>query len=87
MSIKKKTAKTELHPVTFDKFIQCGTDHGIPPRMATVLKYFINRLLKLNALPELQNVIAIEGGTTWSFIEKAVYEALKRRGYLRDKGN
>ena len=74
------------HPIVrHSKMLAFGTKHGIAPKGATVAKFIIERVLKIDSMPEVQSVLSIEGGNTLSFIEQAVYEALKRRGYFRDK--
>lgn len=74
------------HPIVrHSKMLAFGERHGIAPRGATVAKFIIERVLKIDSMPEVESVLSIEGGNTLSFIEQAVYEALKRRGYFRDK--
>ena len=87
MSIKKKTAKTELHPVTFDRFTELGEAHGLPQRISTILQFLMGWVLKHHSMPKLQSTRAIEGGTTLGFIDTLIHEGLKRRGYFRDKRN
>ena len=74
------------HPIVrHSKMLAFGKKHGIAQRGATAAKFIIESVLKIDSMPEVQSVLSIEGGNTLSFIEQAVYEALKRRGYLRDK--
>ena len=63
--------------------LKFGLAHGITPKGATIVKFIIGKSLKIHGMPEVQSVLSIEGGNTLNFIEKCVYEALKRRGYFK----
>ena len=85
MPTNQKPVLFKHHPVRHSKMLAFGTKHGIAPKGATVAKFIIERVLKIDSMQEVQSVLAIEGGNTLNFIEQCVYEGLKRRGYLRDK--
>ena len=87
MPTNQKSVLFKHNSVRHSKMIAFGTKHGIAPKGATVAKFIIERVLKIDSMQEVHSVLSIEGGNTLSFIEQCVYEGLRRRGYFRDKGS
>ena len=85
MSTNQKIVLFKHHPVTHEKMLSLAERHGIASKGATVAKYIISKILKIDSMAEVHSVLAIEGGNTLNLIERAVHEYLHKRGYLRDK--
>ena len=85
MPTNQKPVLFKHHPVTHQKMLSLAEQHGIASKGATVAKYIISKILKIDSVPEVHSVLAIEGGNTLNLIERAVHEYLHKRGYLRDK--
>ena len=81
--MQKKCAKTEIHPKTYQDLLDWGAEHGLPPRISTILTFLINKALKPHRMSEVQKVLAIEGGDTESLRDNAIHEYLAKRGYLK----
>ena len=85
MPADQKPVLFKHHPITHQKMLSLAERQGIACKGTTVAKYIISKILKIDNMPEVQSVLAIEGGNTLNLIEQAVHEYPHKRGYLRDK--
>ena len=81
MPVILKEVKVKMPIQNVKKVANFAMDHGMAPKVATTIKYILGKVFKLHELEDVQAILRREGGTTISFIETAVHEALIRRGY------
>ena len=60
------------------RMLEIGERRGLPRRNATVAKSFIDVILKIDAMEEVQQILEDEGMDTVGFIEQAVQEYMKK---------
>ena len=81
MPVVLKEVKVKMPIQHVKKVALFAMDHGMAPKVSTTIKFILGRIFKLHELPDVQTILEREGGTTISFIERAVHEALMQRGY------
>ena len=85
MPVVLKEVKVKMPLQHVKKVANFAMDHGMAPKVSTTIKFILGRIFKLHELPDVQTILKREGGTTISFIERAVHEALILRGYPNPK--
>lgn len=61
------------------RMLDLGEQRGLPRRNATVAKMFIDCILRIDAMAEVQDILEDEGIDTIAFIERAVKQAVKNK--------
>ena len=75
---KKKRYEITQNPVKNARMLNIGKSRGLPTRNATVAKAFIDLILKVDAMEEVQQTLQKQGGDVFSFIEQAVSEKIQK---------
>lgn len=72
IEIKQNTKKNE-------RMLDIGEHRGLPRRNATVAKMFIDCIMKIDAMVEVQDILEEEGIDTITFIERVVKQEVHRK--------
>ena len=76
---KTKQIKFTQISVRNERMLNIGESRGLPRRNATVAKAFIDLILKVDAMEEVQQTLQKQGGDVFSFIEQAVSEKISAK--------
>ena len=75
---KQKRIKITQNSTRNERMLKIGESRGLPRRNATVAKAFIDLILKIEAMEEVQQALKAQGGDVFSLIEQAVSEKVKK---------